>query len=52
MACRNATQRYNGTTKAPLSTAANLFSVATPTMASTLAANQTGKDGERWTVVN
>ena len=52
LATRNTTQKYNGTTKAPKSTAAFLTTVGTPTMASTLAANQTGKDAERWIVVN
>jgi prepilin-type N-terminal cleavage/methylation domain-containing protein len=52
MSCRNATQRYNGTTKVPAATAAMHFSVGSPTMASTLAANATGQDTERWLVVN
>ena len=52
LACRNATQRYNGTTKTPGGTAAFLTGVTGATMASTLAANATGLDNERWIVVN
>ena len=52
LSCRNATQRYNGTTNPPAGTAAMLAGVGSPTMASTLAANATGQDGERWIVVN
>ena len=52
LACRNGTQRYNGGTKPPNTNAAFHTNVGTVTMGSTLAANATGKDGERWTVVN
>jgi prepilin-type N-terminal cleavage/methylation domain-containing protein len=52
LSCRNATMRYNGTTTVPAGTAAMLAGIGSPTMASTLAANATGQDGERWIVVN
>jgi prepilin-type N-terminal cleavage/methylation domain-containing protein len=52
LACRNATQRYNGTITEPAATAAFLSTVTSPNMGSTLATNATGQDGERWTVVN
>ncbi|MEM7204855.1 MAG: DUF2950 family protein [Planctomycetota bacterium] len=51
LACRNATQRYNGTTNPPNATSAFL-SGASSTMGSTLASNGTGQDNERWIVVN
>ncbi len=52
LACRNQTQRYNGTTKTPTTAAAFLSGLSAVTMGSTVAANATGQDGERWTVVN
>ena len=52
LSCRNATQRYSGAGNAPAGTAAFDVVVATPTMASTIAANTSGQDGEVWTVVN
>ena len=54
LSCRNATQQYSGTGSGsvPTGTAAMLSGISSATMASTLAANATGQDGERWTVVN
>ena len=52
LACSNATRRYNGLANPPAGTAAIATGVASPNMASTLAANATGQDGERWVVVN
>ncbi len=51
LSCRNSTQRYNGTTNPPGPNAAYLAGSAN-VMASTVASNATGKDGERWIVVN
>ena len=52
LSSRNNTTRYNGTVNAPAGTAAVLAGIGSPTMASTVAANATGQDGERWIVVN
>ena len=51
LGCRNTTQRYGGSTAPPGPNAAYLTGTA-DIMASTLAANATGKDGQRWIVVN
>ena len=51
LACRNNTQRYNGTTN-PVGTNAAFLAGSANVMGSTVAANATGKDGERWIVVN
>ena len=51
MFCRNATQRYTGSANPPNPNAAYL--VGTPDlMGSTVAANSSGKDAERWVVIN
>jgi prepilin-type N-terminal cleavage/methylation domain-containing protein len=52
LASKNATMRYSGTGTVPAGNAAVLNGVGSPSMASTVAANATGVDGERWTVVN
>ena len=51
-ACRNNTARYSGTTTIPAGTAAAIASAGSPNMATSVAANATGQDGERWLVVN
>ena len=51
LSCRNSTQQYNGTTKAPLPTAAFLNGTS-GFMDNQTAANSVGIDGERWIVVN
>lgn len=50
LACRNTRARYNGTTNPPDVNAAYLPGTA-DVMGSTIAANATGKDGERWILV-
>jgi len=52
LACKNETMRYSGPAAVPAGTAAVLGTVGSPTMASSIAANATGQDGEVWTVVN
>ena len=53
LSCRNATQQYTGSgSSVPTGAAAVLSGISSPSMASTIAANATGQDGERWTVVN
>ena len=52
LSSRNNVTRYNGTVNVPSGLAAVLAGVGAPTMASTVAANATGQDGERWIVVN
>jgi len=51
LACRNGVARYSGATAVPPGTAAVLGSVSSPTMASSIAVNATGQDGERWVVM-
>lgn len=51
LSTRNNTQRYSGTTTPPTADAAFLAGTAN-VMGSTVAANATGKDLERWIVVN
>ena len=52
MSSRNSTTNYSGSTTVPAATAAMLGTVATPTMASALAINAAGQDGENWTILN
>ncbi len=52
LASRNSTTRYSGTSPTLNWPAAFLTGISSVSMASTTAANATGQDGERWTVVN
>jgi type IV pilus assembly protein PilA len=48
----SATTAYSGIGRGPNPSAAFSFAVGTATMGSTVAANTSGKDGQRWIVVN
>lgn len=52
LACRNETARYDGDAHPPAPDAAFWPTVIRVDMGSTIAANATGRDGERWLVVN
>ena len=52
LTCRNNTARYSGTITIPAGTAAVIASAGSPNMATSIAANATGQDGERWLIVN
>ena len=52
LGCGNSIALYQGTTTTPSGTAAAIASAGSPTMASTIAVNSTGTDGEFWFVIN
>lgn len=51
LGCSNSVARYDGSTVAPIAGTYGMINAGS-TMASTIAANATGADGERWFVVN
>ena len=52
LSCQNSVMRYRGSSSTPVGTAAVIGSAQNPTMASPIALNATGQDGEFWLMVN